>query len=147
MFSKSTEYALRAVIYIAKYGSADNKLSLEAISSAIDSPQSFTAKILQKLTKNNALISSVTGPRGGFFMTESSKKANLMYILTLLDSDTVISKCVMGLNDCSDVNPCPMHEQYKNIKPQLIEMFETKTIENLIQEMTDEKLTFKNPEI
>jgi DNA-binding IscR family transcriptional regulator len=53
MFSKSTEYALRATIYIAQRGSVENKLSLQEIAEAIDSPPSFTAKILQSLTKDN----------------------------------------------------------------------------------------------
>lgn len=78
-------------------------------------------------------------------MTDEAKKMSLMNVLTLLDSDTVITKCVMGLEDCSDINPCPMHAQYKDIKPQIIEMFENKTIEKLIEEMTDEKLSFRNP--
>ena len=69
MFSKSTEYALRAVIYIAKWSSETNKLGIEPIAKAIDSPKSFTAKILQKLTRNNRLIHSVTGPKFPFYIT------------------------------------------------------------------------------
>ena len=69
MFSKATEYALRATIYIAQKSSEENKLSIEEISTAIDSPQSFTAKILQSLTREN-VISAVRGPNGGFFISE-----------------------------------------------------------------------------
>ena len=50
MFSKATEYALRATIYIAQKSSVDKKLSLTEIAQAIDLPPSFTAKILQLLT-------------------------------------------------------------------------------------------------
>ncbi len=92
MFSKTTEYALRAVIYIAKYGSADHKLRLETISHAIDSPVSFTAKVLQKLTKEDGFISSVTGPRGGFFVKPESMKLSMMQVLNLLNEETVITK-------------------------------------------------------
>ena len=38
MFSKATEYALRATIYIAQKGSEARKCSIEEISMAIDSP-------------------------------------------------------------------------------------------------------------
>jgi len=51
MFSKATEYALRATIYIAQKSSVDKKLSLTEIAQAIDSPPSFTAKILQLLNE------------------------------------------------------------------------------------------------
>jgi len=51
MFSKSTEYALRATIYIAQNSNSEKKLAIGQISKAIGSPASFTAKILQNLTR------------------------------------------------------------------------------------------------
>ncbi|MBK6992081.1 MAG: Rrf2 family transcriptional regulator [Chitinophagaceae bacterium] len=51
MFSKATEYALRATIFIAQKSTEETKLSIDDIAKAIDSPKSFTAKILQQLTK------------------------------------------------------------------------------------------------
>jgi len=74
MFSKTTEYALRAVIYIAQKGTEDNKLGLAEIAKAIRSPRSFTAKILQQLTTGGKIISSVRGPGGGFYISASAKK-------------------------------------------------------------------------
>ena len=81
MFSKATEYALRATIYIAQRSTDKNKPGLSEIAKAIDSPHSFTAKILQQLTKDNKLISSVRGPNGGFFLTEKAKKLPVHAIL------------------------------------------------------------------
>ena len=65
MFSKSTEYALRATLYIAQKGTEEKKIGIEEVSKAIGSPRSFTAKILQSLTKDNKIIRSATGPHGG----------------------------------------------------------------------------------
>lgn len=144
MFSKSTEYALRAVIYIAKWSSETNKLGIEPIAKAIDSPKSFTAKILQKLTRNNKLIHSVTGPSGGFYITEEAKDTSMLQVLMLLEEDHVISKCVLGLQECSEINPCPMHSRYKLIKPLLKDMFESKTIRHLIEELDEENITLGN---
>ncbi len=143
MFSKTTEYALRAVIYIAKYGSAEHKLGLETISKAIDSPPSFTAKVLQKLTKDDGFISSVTGPRGGFFVKPESMELSMMEVLTLLNEESVITKCVLGLQECSETDPCPMHHEYKKIKPQLLKMFEKKTIQDLVNEIGNATIKFK----
>ncbi len=140
MFSKSTEYALRATIFIAKYGTIEAKLSIAKISKAIGSPKSFTAKILQKLTQDNILIHSSPGPNGGFYMTTESKSCNLMKTLAILNEDSVVTKCVLGLQECSELNPCPMHERYKHIKPLLIEMFEEKTIDDLVKDIPDSKL-------
>jgi Rrf2 family protein len=131
MFSKTAEYALRATIYIAQKGSEENKLSIDEIAKSIDAPKSFTAKILQLLTKDNKIISSVRGPNGGFFMTGTAKKLSIRSVLETIKEDDVFTKCVLGLKDCSEVQPCPMHFQYKPVKRQLIQLFETKTIQDL----------------
>ena len=137
MFSKATEYALRATIYIAKKSSEENKLGMEEIAKAIDSPQSFTAKILQQLTKENKIISSVRGPNGGFYMTKSARKLPVRSILEATGEDKVLDKCVLGLALCSETKPCPMHAQYKTIKAQLINLFATKTIQHLVDDLAD----------
>lgn len=138
MFSKATEYALRATIYIAQKSSAEKKLGIAEIAKAIDSPQSFTAKILQQLTRDNALVSSVRGPNGGFYMTDESKKMPVRLILDLMGEDHRFETCVLGLKKCSEVKPCPMHAEYKPIKQQLIHLFTSRTIESLAGELTSE---------
>jgi Rrf2 family protein len=135
MFSKATEYALRATIYIAQRSTEEKKTGLSEIAKAIDSPQSFTAKILQSLTKNNKIVSSVRGPNGGFFMTEKAKKLPVRAILEAMGEDEILEKCALGLKKCSETKPCPMHSQYKAIKEQLIKLFENKTILYLAEEM------------
>lgn len=131
MFLKTTEYALRAVIYIAQKSSDENKLGLTEIARAIDSPQSFTAKILQQLTSGNKIISSVRGPNGGFYISDKSKKLPVHAILKAMGEDEILKKCVLGLKLCSETKPCPMHAEYKLIKPQLTKMFEMRTIQDL----------------
>jgi Rrf2 family protein len=144
MFSKATEYALRATIYIAKKGTEEKKLGMEEIARAIDSPQSFTAKILQALTKDNKVVSSVRGPNGGFFMTDKAKKLPVRIILQVMGEDEVLEKCVLGLKRCSETEPCPMHAQYKAIKQQLIRLFASKTIQQLTDDMEEGAVYFKN---
>jgi Rrf2 family iron-sulfur cluster assembly transcriptional regulator len=135
MFSKTTEYALRATIYIAQKSAPEKKLGIDEIARAIDSPKSFTAKILQQLTKDNVIISSVRGPNGGFYLTEKAKKLPVRAILEVMGEDEFFKNCVLGLKLCSEAKPCPMHFQYKPIKEQLIRMFETKTIQNMADEI------------
>ena len=144
MFSKATEYALRATIYIAKLATEEKKLGIDEISNAIDSPQSFTAKILQSLSKDNKIVRSVRGPNGGFYMTEKSKKLPVRSVLEAMDEDEILEKCVLGLNKCSETKPCPMHAQYKSIKQQLIKLFETKTIQQLANDIKEGEVFITN---
>ena len=144
MFSKTAEYALRATIFIAQKGTIDNKLSIGEISTAIDSPQSFTAKILQLLTKDEKVISSTRGPNGGFYMKDAAKRLPALSILEAVNEDYILHKCVLGLKACSGENPCPMHSEFKKIRTQLINLFEKKTILQLANETSKENVFINN---
>ncbi len=133
MFSKSTEYALRATLYIAQKGSKEKKIGIGEVSKAIDSPRSFTAKILQALTKENKIICSISGPHGGFYMTDEAKNLPVRAILEAMEEDELLDKCVLGLPKCSESKPCPMHSKYKVVKRQLNDLFETETINQLVK--------------
>lgn len=138
MFTKATEYALRASIFIAANSSEDKRLGIDEISAAIGSPKPFTAKVLQNLCRNNSPVSSVKGPGGGFYMTAKAKKVSARKIIDAMGESAVLSKCVLGLPRCSEEKPCPMHHEYRFIKARLLHLFESTTIEELA---TDSRLT------
>lgn len=144
MFSKATEYALRATIYIAQKSSVTHKISIDEIASAIGSPRSFTAKILQDLSKNNLIISSVRGPKGGFFLSDESRQLPAQEILKAMGEEEVLEKCVLGLKQCSELQPCPMHHQYLAIRKQLKDLFVSKTIDEFASEIKDGVVFIKN---
>ena len=69
MFSRACEYAIKIMIYVA--GNEENRrIGLKEITGAIDSPEAFTAKILQQLVKSK-LLDSFKGPNGGFKLVEN----------------------------------------------------------------------------
>ncbi len=144
MFSKATEYALRATIYIAQKGRAEHKISIEEIAEAIDAPRSFTAKILQTLRNDDTVIKSVSGPNGGFYMDEADTKLPVCMVLKAMQEEEVLNKCVLGLSKCSEQNPCPMHSKYKFIKAQLIELFESQSIQELAENMNNKDVFIGN---
>jgi Rrf2 family transcriptional regulator, iron-sulfur cluster assembly transcription factor len=147
MFSKATEYALRATIFIARHATEENKVSITAIAKAIDAPQSFTAKILQSLGRHHSLVRSTTGPNGGFYMTDNAKQLPARAILQAMGEDEMLGKCVLGLAKCSEVKPCPMHAEYKLIKAQLISLFENKTIRRLADDIESGDVYISNKRI
>ncbi|MEO7088099.1 MAG: Rrf2 family transcriptional regulator [Bacteroidia bacterium] len=124
IFSKSCEYGIRATIYIAQQSMNKKRSSLKSISKEIDSPEAFTAKILQMLTKGG-IIDSVRGATGGFQIEQkNSKKIKLIDIIRAIDGDIGEKTCVLGLKVCSEVNPCPVHHKYMHIKKNLLAMLQ-----------------------
>lgn len=131
MFSKACEYAIRASIYIAVKSESGQRVSLKDIAGAIDSPEAFTAKILQQLSKDQ-LIDSVKGPSGGFSIDKKKLQSlRLSQIVYAIDGDRIYKGCGLGLKDCSERKPCPVHHKFKAIREELKTMLEKTTVTEL----------------
>ena len=128
VFSKACEYGIRATLYIANRSLNQERATLKDIASDIGSPVAFTAKILQKLSKNN-LIDSTKGPHGGFhILPKNMKETKLIQIVAAIDGMDIFVQCGLGLKECSEVRPCPVHNKFKSVRNGLREMMESTTI-------------------
>ncbi len=143
MFSKACEYAIRAALYIAVKGTEENKLGIEEIANEIDSPKPFTAKILQTLVREG-IISSIKGPNGGFYLAPKAKPIPLARIVKAIDGDRVLHTCSLGLKECSDKFPCPIHNDIKAYKERLRKIMDEKTVQQLSKELGNGKTFLKN---
>ncbi|WP_269221939.1 MULTISPECIES: RrF2 family transcriptional regulator [Flavobacterium] len=131
MFSKTCEYGIRATIFIASQSYQNKRVGLKDIAIKIDSPEAFTAKILQILSKDN-IINSIKGVGGGFEIPrETMKDIKLAQIVNALEGDRVFTGCGLGLTHCSEDHPCPMHEKFKSIRNELEFMLENTNLEEL----------------
>ncbi|GAA4275621.1 RrF2 family transcriptional regulator [Aquimarina mytili] len=134
MFSKSCEYGLRAVIFIAQQTMHDNKVSLSTISKEIDSPQAFTAKVLQQLTRKN-IVKSIKGPYGGFIIEKEKMDTKLSEVVRVLDGDSIYTGCGLGLKQCDASSPCPLHFKFVEIRDQLRTMLENTSLKSVADDM------------
>ena len=131
MFSKACEYGIRATIYIAVKSLENKRVSLKDIAKEIDSPEAFTAKILQVLSRDG-IIDSAKGPMGGFEIDiKKMNKIKLSQVVSAIDGDSIYTKCGLGLKECSAKRPCPVHDQFKKIREDLRKMLETTNIHEL----------------
>lgn len=136
MLSKSSAYAIRAVLYLSLYSNEERKRSPKEIADIINIPAPFLAKILQVLAKNR-LISSTKGRNGGFYLTEKNRLNSLISIVDCIDGLDKFQECLLGLPICSNVYPCPIHHAISPIRKKLIEELTFKTIDDLTQEIKD----------
>jgi Rrf2 family protein len=135
MFSKSCEYGIKAVLYIAFMSQKGERVRLKQIAREIDSPEAFTAKIMQNLSRSE-IVKSIKGPTGGFEIDEEKRKNfNLKDIVEVIDGNSLYVKCGLGLSECNDEQPCPIHNNYKLIRNGLIEMHCNSTIEKLAKKL------------
>ena len=128
-FSKTCEYAIRAVIFVAQKSEGGKKVGIKEIAAGIDSPEHFIAKILQDLSKRE-LIQSSKGPNGGFHIDEASRKHTLADIVSAIDGDKIFKGCGLGLKICSETKPCPLHNEFKEIRRKMHVTLQSATVGN-----------------
>ena len=134
MFSKSCQYALQAILYIAMFGEAEKPITLKSIASTQDIPIHFLGKIMQILAKNK-IVKSTTGPRGGFYLLKSPKKFYLIEIVEAIDGLDIFDQCGIGFKKCSDLSPCPLHEDFKKVKQEIKNLLSSKSVAELCNDV------------
>ena len=134
MFSRSTEYALRAVVFLAKHTSEEVRLGRKAIAEQLGFPEPYLAKILQHLVKHK-VIQSVKGPNGGFFAPQETMNISLLDIIDANEGLSFFKRCGLGLVECDENNPCPIHKEYGVFREGLYKMLSDKKIKDVIDDL------------
>ncbi|RYG42622.1 MAG: transcriptional regulator, partial [Chitinophagaceae bacterium] len=70
-------------------------------------------------------VQSVKGPNGGFFLNEKSKKYTVADVVKAIDGDKLFTGCGMGLKNCSEKKPCPLHDRFKATRIQIHDMLKS----------------------
>ncbi|KAA9325673.1 RrF2 family transcriptional regulator [Adhaeribacter soli] len=131
MLTKTTEYALRAMIYLALHASPDKKIGIKEVAQELDIPMAFIGKILQELVRKG-LLASTKGPHGGFFLERPARAITIMDVIREIDGLEAFKRCGLGLKKCSDNHPCPLHQDFKIYRDGLARLFSQRTIQDLI---------------
>lgn len=134
LFSKTCEYALRAVFFVAHRTENGGKVGIKEIADGIGSPEYFLAKILQDLSRRG-ILQSTKGPNGGFFIDDNNRKRTLFDVVDSIDGSGLFTGCGLGLKYCSEINPCPLHNQFKEIRNQIYLMLKNTPIEQFNEDL------------
>ncbi len=130
MFKKETEYALRALAYIKLQNLKGRRPGIAEIASEIETPQSFTAKILQRMVKQG-FVESLKGINGGFFFDTAKEDLQIRKVIVSIEGDSLFCGCGFGLKHCDENNPCPLHFSYAPIREAIEKLVNEETIQNL----------------
>ncbi len=134
MFSKSTEYALRAVVYLAKNSSEEERLGIKTIAGDLGFPESYLGKVLQHLVKKKIIFSS-KGPTGGFYATNHTLNISLLDIIDANEGLSFFKRCGLGLVECDDEKPCPIHNKYHVFRDGLYKSLSEKKVGKILNDL------------
>ena len=134
MLSKKTQYALKALGYLAgKYGQGPVLISEISIKKKI--PIKFLETILLELKQNN-ILDSKKGKGGGYYLLESPKKTTLAQAIRLVGGPIALLPCVSinfyeKCEDC-DETICGLNKAMRITRDATLKILEKKTLAELI---------------
>ncbi|MFV0591875.1 MAG: RrF2 family transcriptional regulator [Draconibacterium sp.] len=134
MLAKSTEYAIRALVYVQLKNWESKRPGVVEIAREIEAPEAFSAKILQTLTRHQ-LLDSAKGRGGGFFFNSEQTKLSLYEVVHVMEGDACFHRCGFGLKSCNNENPCPLHEQYKIVRDTFYDIVRKESIQSLSEKI------------
>ena len=112
MRTVSSQYALRAVVYLAQHAD-DWPIPGRIIARDTGIPAKYLSKILGDLVRCGVLQSS-RGKTGGFSMHKRADQTILADVVApFMPLDT--GNCPFGNQVCSDDNPCGAHDRWKHV--------------------------------
>ncbi len=133
MLSTACKDAIRAMIYIAK-NHRDDYISINEIAKELNLSFYFLSKILQKLVKGE-LLKSYRGPNGGVKLAKPAEEIRIIDIIEIIDGTKFFSECILGLEKCSDDNPCPIHYMWADKRDEIQKMFENTTLKDIVEDI------------
>ena len=142
MLSKAAEYAIRSMVYIWMMNQKGTRPGYRTIAVGVGSPEHFTAKVLQTMTRSNFLRAG-KGRGGGFYFEDPSKELPIMEIIKAIDGEKFFSSCAFGFENCNCANPCPMHEEFKIIRDGFSEMVLKLTVQSMAEKVINGTATLK----
>lgn len=134
MLSKKTQYALKALTYMAER-KKDGPVLIAEISKKKKIPLKFLENILLEL-KKAGLLDSKKGKGGGYFFKVDPQEISLAQVMRLIEGPIALLPCV-SLNfyqkckDC-DEKKCGLNKVMKQVRDNTLVILENKTVCDLL---------------
>jgi Rrf2 family protein len=132
VLSATAEYALRAVVHLARQGDAE-ALQAQDLAEATGVPQSYLRKLLHELARAG-ILASTRGKGGGFTLAVPPERLTLLTIVSCFDQMTPGRRCLLGRAECSDRDPCPVHDRWKAAAEEVAAFFRETTLADVLED-------------
>jgi Rrf2 family protein len=106
MIPKTAEYALRAVVVLAR--DPQRAYSAEQIARTTHVPRRYAHKVLQALVRAG-VVRSQSGPGGGYALRRPPEELSLLDVVSAVEPIPRIRHCPLGLKEHTTL--CPLHRE------------------------------------
>jgi len=130
LITRDTDYALRAVCFIAK--NKDKIVSVSTLVKELKIPKPFLRKLLQVLSKRR-LLRSQRGLGGGFLLARPGDKIFLMDLMRIFQGGLRLNECFFKKMPCPNLRTCALRKKIDKIEAYVIRELKAITIQSLIR--------------
>jgi Rrf2 family protein len=117
--TRQADYAVRAVLYLARLGS-EQRAATSQIAQEQRIPPSFLAKIVSQLSVAGLLQTS-RGARGGVSLAKPPEQISLLEVVEAIDGPIMLNECVSdGGGACTFSDDCPMRPIWCEVQMELV---------------------------
>jgi Rrf2 family protein len=136
MLSVTGEYALRAMVYLAR-NAEFWPIPGPRIAEAAGVPRKYLSSILADLVRTG-LLEGTRGKSGGFQMTRPAKAVSLAQVVAPFEPITANRKsCPFADKICNDKDPCAAHDRWKEVKASLVRFLEETSLQDVAAKASD----------
>ena len=134
-FSKKVEYALIAMVEMAKQSGYSELVTARSLSKEYRIPPEILSKVLQKLTRIG-LLQSVQGIKGGYTLAKPVDQINLLEVVESIDGPLRLVACNTGRPcDCEQFLFCNIQTPMQYIQDEFAQLLRTITLKDLLTRM------------
>jgi Rrf2 family protein len=119
--TRQADYAVRAVLYLARIGSERAATSQVAEDQRI--PPSFLAKIISQLSIAG-LLHTARGARGGVTLARDPKEISVLEVVEAIDGPIQLNECVAEDGSCIFESDCPLKPVWCEAQDELMKRLE-----------------------
>ena len=131
--TRSGEYGLKGLLFLARQPS-EKLVLVSEISKLQNIPETFLAKIFQRLSKAGVLRSS-RGSKGGFSLGKPAASITMRAVIEAIDGPIVLNRCLRREGECKEDEICPIYQVWSKAQQQLLEILDHTTMEDLARQM------------
>jgi Rrf2 family protein len=115
--TRQADYAVRAVLYLARKG--DERIATSMIADEQKIPPSFLAKIISQLSIAG-LLHTARGARGGVTLAREAREITLLEVVEAIDGPIHLNECVENTGTCSLTSNCPIRPIWCDAQDELV---------------------------
>lgn len=132
MISKTAEYALRAMVYLAE--NPESPSPLQGIAASTQVPSGYLSKVMQQLVRAG-LVTSLRGLGGGFTLAGPAAELSVYEVVQAVDPIARIRECPLKLPEHRE-ELCALHRRLDDVMEMVEQSFRLTSVADLLKKPT-----------